>query len=185
MADDKKEKKKFKDTKLGGFISKAGKFLPNVAEFAADALLPGKVGTVVSNMISGLKEEGSAEAIALAEEMELKRMEIELEFEKLEIEELALIVQDLDSARNREVEIAKLGKGDWKMGVVLIFGLLLFGFIAYVIVFVTVPEENQTLFHHLVGMIEGAVAIKVFNYYFGSSKGSSDKNVLMSNNRSK
>jgi len=45
------------------------------------------------------------------------------------------------------------------------------------VIFVPAVAENKMMIH-LLGIIEGAL-LTVVNYYFGSSKGSSDKNKML------
>ena len=77
-------------------------------------------------------------------------------------------VSDRDSARNREIEIAKTGREDWLFNLTGIVGLGAFAFIVYVITQVNVPLQNKELFIHLIGIVEG-VALSIFGYYFGTS----------------
>jgi len=77
-------------------------------------------------------------------------------------------VSDRDSARNREIEIAKTGREDWLFNLTGIVGLGAFAFIVYVITQVSVPLQNKELFIHLIGIVEG-VALSIFGYYFGTS----------------
>lgn len=101
-----------------------------------------------------------------------------LEMRQLELEEYRLEVEDRASARQREADLAKAGKRDYFMYVVGGVGMLSFCFLHYAIAFMDIPEENEQLFTHLVGMVEG-VAITIFAYYFGSSRGSKEKTEML------
>ena len=90
-----------------------------------------------------------------------------LEMLKVEISMFELEVQDRDSARKREIEMAKTGKTDWLMYLTGLTGLAVFGVLVYSILFREIPES--ALLHQLIGMIEG-VALGIFAYYFGASK---------------
>lgn len=46
------------------------------------------------------------------------------------------------------------------------------------LLFRELPEGNREIIIHMIGILEGA-AIGLINYYFGSSKGSQDKNALL------
>jgi len=48
-------------------------------------------------------------------------------------------------------------------------GLLAFLFLVTTIVFREVPEHNETIFTHLIGIVEG-VALMIFSFYFGGIK---------------
>ena len=60
-----------------------------------------------------------------------------------------------------------------------LIGVSVFVFMVVAIVFMPELQENKLLIH-LLGMVEG-VAITIFSYYFGSSKGSKDKTKLLNN----
>ena len=77
-------------------------------------------------------------------------------------------VSDRDSARNREVEIAKAGKEDWLFSLTGIVGLGAFAAIIWAILALDIPEGNKELFIHTIGIVEG-VALSIFGYYFGTS----------------
>ena len=80
----------------------------------------------------------------------------------------ALEIADRDSARKREVEIAKTNKKDWMMLLTGLTGLFSFIFTIYAVVYVPSVLEND-LFVHLMGMIEGVVISNIFAYYYGTS----------------
>ena len=98
---------------------------------------------------------------------------------QLELDELDLRLKDVQNARNREIEIAKTGKKDPMMLIVGIVGISVFVFMVGAIVFKPELQDNKLLIH-LLGMVEG-VAITIFSYYYGSSKGSKDKTRLLGN----
>lgn len=142
------EKKKFKDTKLGGWLSDNA---PKVLDVVGD-LLPdqGALG-VVKNLIQ------SDPDLEPSQKAEFERMAFELES------------ADRASARQREVEVVKAtGKQDWMMVITGIVGLLSFMFTIYAVVYIESVKENE-LFIHLMGMIEGVVIGNIFAYYFGAS----------------
>jgi hypothetical protein len=79
-----------------------------------------------------------------------------------------LEVEDRDSARKREVEIAKTGRIDWMFNLTGVVGLGAFAVIIWAIIGLEIPEGNKELFYHMIGIIEG-VALSIFGYYFGTS----------------
>ena len=142
------DKKKFKDTKLGGWLSTNA---PKVLDVVGD-LLPdqGALG-VVKNLIQNDPD------LEPSQKAEFARMAFELES------------ADRASARQREVEVVKAtGKIDWMMVITGIVGLLSFMFTIYAVVYIESVKENE-LFTHLMGMIEGVVIGNIFAYYFGAS----------------
>jgi hypothetical protein len=144
------DKKKFKDTKVGQFLKdKAPKILDTIGD-----ILPEKgVLGIVKNLISS-SDELSPEDKAIA-------------FEHLK-DAFALEVQDRESARNREIEIAKVHKFDFLFYLTGFVGLSVFCFIVYAIVYLQIPDQNKEIWIHLIGISEGVV-LSIFGYYFGSS----------------
>jgi hypothetical protein len=145
-----KERKKFKDTKVGKFLSeKAPKILQTIGD-----ILPsnGSLG-IVKNIIN------------LSDELTDEDKEIVTK-ELIEMEQIML--KDRESARNREIEIAKIHKFDFLFYLTGLVGLASFCFMIYAIVYLTIPADNKEVWIHLIGITEGIV-ISIFGYYFGSS----------------
>ena len=139
-------KKKFKDTKVGQFLLKK---LPG---FAADILPEKGVLGVVKNLIDNDSDITPEEKAQLHEEL--------VELYKLE-------VADRDSARKREVEVAKTGQFDLMFNLTGIIGLAAFAFIIYAIVYLDIPESNKEVWIHLIGICEGIV-LSIFGYFYGA-----------------
>jgi uncharacterized protein YacL len=145
--------KKIRDTKIGKFLmEKAPKVLDVVGNLLPNS---GALG-IIKNLINSSPDIVEEDKAAISEEL-VKIYELE--------------VQDRDSARNREVEIAKTSKHDYLFHITGIIGLLAFCFIVYAIVYRSIPEANKDIWIHLIGIIEGIV-ITIFGYFFGSSKNS-------------
>ncbi len=142
--------KKLKDTKIGKFLAEKA---PHVLAVAG-ALLPdaGLLG-VVKNLID--KDPN------LTQEDKQQIHEQLVELYKLEVE-------DRDSARKREVEMAKAGGNDWMMNLTGVVGLFCFIFIVYSVVYIPEVLHNE-LFVHLMGMVEGVVIGNIFAFYYGTS----------------
>ena len=141
------EKKKFKDTKVGGFLLKK---LPGII----GDVLPDKGALgVLKNIIDKDEDLTPEEKVQLHKEL--------VELYKLE-------VADRDSARNREVEKAKTGGFDLMFNLTGMIGLAAFAFIIYAIVYLEVPENNKEVWIHLIGICEGIV-LSIFGYFFGTS----------------
>mgnify|MGYP007059419968 CR=1 FL=1 len=140
-------RKKFKDTKVGQFILKK---LPN---FAKEVLPNEGVLGIVKNLIDD-------EPTLTPQEKETLHNEL---IELYEIE-----VADRDSARNREIEVAKTGSFDLMFNLTGLVGLGAFAFIVYAIVYLQIPEDNKEVWIHLIGICEGIV-LSIFGYFFGSA----------------
>lgn len=146
--------KKFKDTAVGKFI------LNKVPGFASSVLPDRGVLGIVKNLIDAEQELTPEEKAQMHKEL-------------VEIYELE--VADRDSARRREVEIAKTGRFDLMYNLTGIVGLGAFVFIVYAIVYLEIPKENKEVWIHLIGICEG-IALSIFGYFFGSAiKESKDK----------
>jgi hypothetical protein len=156
-------KKSFKETKIGIFLKeKAPDLLDKIGDFLPDN---GGLG-IIKNIISKddtLSPKDKAEALDL--------LNHELEMYKID-------ASDRSSARAREVEYVKIGKVDWMMIATGITALLAFIFIVITAVYKPEVFEKNPVLHQIVGMVEG-VALTMFGYYYGSSKGSRDKTKLL------
>lgn len=135
-------KKPFKETKVGQLVGKLSGLLPNQGVL-------GILKEVIDNDDT-LTPEEKAEA------------------HNWLIEAYKAEVSDRDSARKREVEIAKSGKEDWLFTITGLVGLGAFGVIIWAILALDIPETNKELFYHLIGIVEG-VSLSIFGYYFGTS----------------
>lgn len=156
---------KFKD-----FLNKASKVAPEVLNVAGK-VLTGNIGGAVSEVGNILKAKGENDA--KAQELYLEFQMHEKDFEK---ELYALEIEDRKSARSREVEIARIGKTDVLLYATGFTGL--FSFIALVITVLLGKAPDNAIFHQLIGLVEG-VALTIFSYYFGTSKGSADKTKML------
>mgnify|MGYP000907478071 FL=1 len=160
--------KKFNETKVGQFLAQAA---PEILELVGDAI-PG--AGILTNLFKAKAD---------------KTPEQEAEFEKLireyEIEELKLRLSDVADARG--LQKTALGQDDkfskrflyW-----LAAGSLLLGFVyIFVITFVTIPESNQRFADTILGVVIATIITTIYNFFFGSSKGSKDKEELKNTNK--
>ncbi len=98
---------------------------------------------------------------------------------ELDIKELETRLEDINSARSREVEISKItGKKDINLYLLAWLGVIGYlGLIIYIIHW-GLPEmspEIALMVGNLIGVV-GAKYSGIYDYFFGSSKGSADKN---------
>ena len=133
------KKKPFNETKVGKLLTK---------------VLPDKGVVGVLKDVLDLDEDLTPEDKERAADALVKAYEAE--------------VSDRDSARKREVEIAKSGKNDWLFSLTGVVGLGSFAVIIWAILALQIPAENKELFYHLIGIVEG-VALSIFGFYFGTS----------------
>lgn len=141
-----RNKKKFSQTAVGKFLTK------KLPELAGAALTGGPL-EALKTLIDEDASIGPEEKARLHNEL--------VELYKAEVE-------DRDSARSREVEVAKAGKNDWLFSLTGVVGLGAFAVIIWAILDLEIPETNKELFYHLIGIVEG-VSLSIFGYYFGTS----------------
>ena len=166
-----KEKKVFKETGFGKFLNGAKDVLPELGNIAVSIVGGNYTGAIssVGKIIKGNKEKNE-KTREIASQWEMFKLDYERDVYEMEI-------ADRNSARNREIEIAKTGKIDFMFIITGLSGLFAFLYVIYAVVYVPGVKENS-LFVHLLGMVEG-VAVTIFAYYFGTSKSSSDKNKMI------
>jgi len=160
MSKQKKDKKPFKETGFGKLLLQK---IPSAAGLIGNLLPDSGVFGIAKNLISAATKSGELDPVDAADLED--RLNYELETYKVEVE-------DRKSARSREVEMAKTGKSDWMMNLSGIFALLAMCVVVYVALFMDVKDNN--IFMFIAGAVFG-YASSVMNYYFGSSKGSKDK----------
>ena len=133
------KKKPFNETKVGKLLNK---------------VLPDKGVIGVLKDVLDLDEDLTPEDKELAAQALVRAYEAE--------------VSDRDSARKREVEVAKTGKNDWLFSLTGVVGLGSFAVIIWAILALEIPTENKELFYHLIGIVEG-ISLSIFGYFFGTS----------------
>ena len=144
------EKKKFKDTKIGQFLKNKA---PNILDIVGDVLPDQGALSIVKNLIN---KDDTIDA------------ETKKELHNQLIEAYKTEVADRDSARKREVEIAKVRKFDFMFTLTGLVGLSTFVFLVYAIVYINIPEHNEKTFYTLIGLVEG-ITLSIFSFYFGAS----------------
>ena len=142
--------KKLKDTKIGKILKNKA---PKILEIAGNLLPEKGILGVVKNLIDSEPDLSSEDKAQLHKEI--------LEAYKLEVE-------DRDSARKREVQIAKVRKFDFMFTLTGLVGLGTFIFLVYAIVYIQIPEHNEKTFYTLIGLVEG-ITLSLFGYFYGSS----------------
>lgn len=108
----------------------------------------------------------------LAHAFRVKAAELDADLEKAYLE-------DRQDARNREVEMAKLGKSDFVMQSIAVIVTL--GFFTTLIIALSVDDlsaDQKDVVMMMLGMLSTAFAA-IIAYYFGSSRGSAMKNALL------
>ncbi|WP_066627505.1 hypothetical protein [Labilibacter marinus] len=129
------------------------------------------------------------EVVARLKEFEMnQKVELEklaLQSAQLELEETKAYLGDRQGARDREVEMMKAtGKRDWML--MTLAGVVVVGFFVLIGFAIKDPDGFDT--NGPVNQLFGALVAgfsMVLSYFFGSSKGSADKNVTIANQANK
>jgi len=164
-----KQKKKFKDSKLFQTIKNvAPEVLDTVTDIAADVYPPlGVVNNLVDKALGVAKEKGDYDNIV--------NLEVHKEQYKQELE---LYYADLASARDMYKEKSDMADDIAKKIINWNLWLLLVLVIVQVLVIMFVDGQIAAVVTGVVGTITGALINErntVVNFFFGSSKGSKDK----------
>jgi len=145
-------------------------FLDKIIGGGAKALID-SVSGVVDKFVTTSDEKA---AIKQAMEAEINRHMEAINAQALRENELENM--DRDSARNREIaHIKATGKADHFQ--YFVGGVVMLTFVAVTIFLLKyeLPEKNGHIIVNLVGILEGAT-IAIVTFYFGSSRGSREKN---------
>jgi len=158
-----KEKKKFKDTLFGKIVNKAKNILPDTAGIvlqAATGDVKGAITSLKDKLIQKSSGNGNtaSQASKLITELDLRRLEIELEFEKVELEEFKAkeenITKRWESDMNSDSKLSKNARPialGWALGMITI--LLIVSWTG-----VKTPDQVLTLF--------GGVTTSIVGGYF-------------------
>lgn len=151
-----------------------GKIIADLTEGAAKGLFSG-IGQFlkdVRTLITGVDPTKRAE-------LEIKLAEFEGKAQELEIQSQKITVEDRNSARSREVEIAKSGKKDWIPASLAILAVVAFLGCLYALFTRAIPDgAARDVLMMLIGALI-AIVKDLYGYYFGSSSGSSEKTSAM------
>ena len=154
------------------------------------SLFAGGAGEKVGSLIAGLfgvdnKPDSIIEALKNDPDaiIKLKQLEADnkLELQRLVLEDEKLRLLDVQSARQREISVVKLtGKKD--VNVSVISYVVISGFFALtgLLIFVALPEGSSDAIFLLFGALAAGFG-SVIQYFFGSSKSSSDKTKMLGN----
>jgi hypothetical protein len=143
------------------------------------------VGKVLDNVVTTKEEK-----MQLENEIRKSEIQFQLEMKKLSNEEQRMIMDDMNSARNREVQIqtsenaSKLAKN---VSPILAFGTTLLTMLFfYILVFKpnSISPDSKEIVLYILGVLS-AILTQVYSYYFGSSAGSADKAKTIANMKDK
>ena len=156
--------KPFKETKAFGIIKTV---LPSLA-----GAVP-VVGPAAASLITSVLSKHDTGEINLSPEA-IATLQAELN------EMYALENADRANARSREIAIAATSKKDWMMSATGIVVLSAFVGVIMMVALRSIPATNKDIFNILVGAVSTAAG-SIIQYYFGSSRGSREKNDTIKN----
>ena len=159
-------------------------FLKDLFSGGANTLV-NSVGKVLDNVVTTKEEK-----MTLDNEIRKSEMQFQLDMKKLSNEEQQMILGDISSARQREVQVqtseyaTKLAKNVspyLALGTTTIT-LALF----YVLIFTpqVVKGDSKDIIMYILGVLS-AVLTQIYSYYFGSSAGSAAKSHTLANLQNK
>ena len=134
-------------------------------------MLPlGAILSIGEKVLDKVMPDPNAKAEAQAKLMEMAQ--------KGQLAELEAMGKEMDSARNREIQIATSEFAPMLNKIVtpiLALGTVALTFILYaIIIFTDVDEQSKDILIYVLGALTSAVTM-VLGYYFGSSAGSKEK----------
>jgi hypothetical protein len=149
-------------------------FLKDIFSGGASTLVD-SVGKVLDNVVTTKEEK-----LQLENEIRKSEMQFQVDMKKLSNEEQLMILGDISSARQREVQIqtsehaTKLAKNIppfLALGTTFITLMLFF-----ILIFRpgNVPEQSKEIILYILGVLS-AILTQIYSYYFGSSAGSAEK----------
>lgn len=165
-------KKPFSETKIGKFLEKAKPIVGDIIGVVGD-ITGIEAVEKIGDYLNSRKEE-NAEVMALHIEFEKNKNDYSLELFRLE-------VQDLASARDREIQFMQQsgGKRDWVQGGLVICTVLLVLLSMVFLAFREIPKSNEAIFHMMLGGVVVQGMNSIYSYFFGSSKGSRSKDEII------
>ncbi len=149
-------------------------FIKDLFSGGANTLVD-SVGKVLDNVITTKEEK-----LQLENELRKSEMQYQIELKKLSNEERQMILGDISSARQREVQVqssehvSKLSKN---VSPILAFGTTLLTMLFfYILVFKpnSISDDSKEIVLYILGVLS-AILTQVYSYYFGSSQGSANK----------
>lgn len=151
------------------------------------SLIGGPAGGAVASMVAsalGVEDTPSAIEAALKGDpdamVKLKELELthKTKLEELNLEDTRIRLADTQDAR--AAEVARMNAGGSNKFMYSLACLVVTSFLAVVftVLFVQIPEQSEKIVYLMLGIL-GSEFGSIMRYFFGSSKGSSDKTAMM------
>tara|TARA_Y100000310_G_scaffold130972_1_gene130194 strand:- start:29098 stop:29667 length:570 start_codon:yes stop_codon:yes gene_type:complete len=149
------------------------------------AKVTGKGVSSVVDSIDGLftSDEERLEQDRLLKQTEFKH---EQKMRELEVKETEIYLKDVDSARDNQSRVQESEHSSWlsknvqPLLAIVVTGICFFLFYQVMQPSYTFVEGNKDIIVYVLGILS-SIVVQIMAYFFGSSKGSSDKNVHMIN----
>ena len=125
------------------------------------------------------------ESKELTAEDKQKIMDSQIEIMKIDFEKMKLEYQNTNDARGMQKVALQQDDTFSKRYVYYLATFWSFVAVGYIflITFLTIPEANVRFADTTLGFLLGTIVATIINYFFGSSKSSSDKNQLLKENK--
>jgi len=173
--------------KLGALL---GSVVPGLGTVTGGALGMG-IKAIASAF--GLKDDAKPEEIIQAIQsdpnaaLKLRQAEIDFQIQQgaQKLQELEAYISDVQNARQREIEITEsTGKKDYNLYILAWTVIVGFFFLCWYLMNQKLPEGSNEVVFMLFGALASGFGI-VLQYFFGSSKSSSDKTNLLASKETK
>lgn len=160
------------------------KILATVAPTLAAALGGPLAGTAVAAIAKkilgkdGASEDEVAAVLASADPATLLKLkELDIQF-KADMAKLGVELEKIESEDRKDARAMQVATKDWMPNTLASTLMLGLGACAVVLMNHSIPGENKEIIINLMGVLEGA-AVTVFSFYFGSSRGSGEKDKVL------
>jgi hypothetical protein len=141
--------------------------------------LVNSVGNVLDKVVTT-----KSEKMQLDNELQKSEQQFQVDMQKLGNEQQQMVYADIDSARKREADVQtsqNSTKLDKNVSPILALGATL---ITFVLFYLVIFQRNvfdpsiKDIVVYILGVLS-ALLTQIFSFYFGSSKGSSEKNSII------
>lgn len=152
-------------TRVGKILQSIGKVIPDVLGVVGD-ITDIKILNTIADKIKG-----NTEVTEQTKEILLEQLMLAHESEKIRLQDVANARHMQETALQQEDTFSK--RFIYYMAA---FWSVIGAALIILPMFIAIPEENVRLVDTTFGFLLGTVLAGMFNYFFGSSSGSSDKN---------
>jgi hypothetical protein len=149
-------------------------FISNLFSGGASTLVD-SVGKVLDNVITTKEEK-----MQLENEIRKSELQFQVDMKKLSNEEQQMILGDINSARQREVQVLNAPNVSWwtknTMHVMALGTIVITLALFYVLIFTKdlINDGKKEIILYILGVLS-ATLTQIYSYYFGSSAGSAAK----------